>query len=341
MRKPVPLSTRSCASGRRSSASSAACSGWNGSRSAQSSSVGQAIRAYASSSSRRARTGRSRAKTAHERARFALPPTSANAWRTRPRAAGFARALSFGPSSGRNTRRAPWLRNRASPGAAAARGAWLGAEQAPGAVAEEPVEPGRGGGARGHPPDGAQRGALGRAVQAVGHEHELAGLQRPGLDRAQEDLGAEVVAADERARPGGVRAERRHHLGEPLQRVRVARAVLGVPVQRQVGEHDAEAVGQVLGDRLPLAVAEERGVQEHEAGARAGLAVGDARAVAVVEEAQLHPVAWPARRPRSRAPSIAGAPAPASTRAALSTRWASSAWMPFVRFAPRRAAPTR
>ena len=36
----------------------------------------------------------------------------------------------------------------------------------------------------------------------------------------------------------------------------MARAVLGVAVQRQVGQHDAEAVVEVLDDRLELAVAE-------------------------------------------------------------------------------------
>ena len=104
------------------------------------------------------------------------------------------------------------------------------------------------------------------------------------------------------------------HLGEPVQRVGVARAVLGVAVQRQVGEDSAVAVGEVLDDRLELAVAEQRRVQEHEARAGARLAVGDARAVGVVVEAQLHPVASPARCPRASAAATA-APASSSTAA--------------------------
>ena len=54
-------------------------------------------------------------------------------------------------------------------------------------------------------------------------------------------------------------------------------------------------------------------MQEHERRARARLAVGDARAVGVVVEAQLHPVASPARCPRASA-AATRAPAPSSTR---------------------------
>ena len=80
-------------------------------------------------------------------------------------------------------------------------------------------------------------------------------------------------------------------------------------MQRQVGEDQPVAVGEVLDDRLELAVAEQRGVQQHEARPAARLAVGDARAVGVVVEAQLHPVASPARCPRA---SAAATRAPAS-----------------------------
>jgi hypothetical protein len=69
----------------------------------------------------------------------------------------------------------------------------------------------------------------------------------------------------------------------------VARAVLGVAVQRQVGEDDAEAVDEVLHDGLELAVREERGVQEDEARAGPGLPVGDPGAVGRVVEAEPHP----------------------------------------------------
>ena len=84
------------------------------------------------------------------------------------------------------------------------------------------------------------------------------------------------------------RAEAGHHLGEPVGRVRVARAVLGVAVQRQVGQHEPEAVAELLDQRLPLAVRQPGGVQQRERRAGARLAVGDPRAVGVVVEAQLH-----------------------------------------------------
>ena len=117
------------------------------------------------------------------------------------------------------------------------------------------------------------------------------------------------MAADERPRAGGLHAEGGEHLREPVQGVGVARAVLGVAVQREVGQDDAEAVGEVLDDRLELAVREHRGVQQHERRPGARLAVGDARAVGVVVQAQLHPLASPARRPRRSA----AAPPPSST----------------------------
>ncbi len=66
----------------------------------------------------------------------------------------------------------------------------------------------------------------------------------------------------------------------------MAGAVLGVAVQGEVGEHDAEAVGEGAGDGLPLEVGEPRGVQQRERRAGAELAVGDARAVGVVVETQ-------------------------------------------------------
>ncbi|MBA3328913.1 MAG: hypothetical protein H0T43_11490, partial [Solirubrobacterales bacterium] len=70
------------------------------------------------------------------------------------------------------------------------------------------------------------------------------------------------MAADERVRPADLAAERRHDLGQPVQRVGVARAVLGVAMQRQVGQHEAEAVAQVLDERRELAVRQAGAVQQ-------------------------------------------------------------------------------
>jgi hypothetical protein len=58
-----------------------------------------------------------------------------------------------------------------------------------------------------HPGHRAPLLARRRAVQRVGHEHEP--LRRDGaqLLRAQQDLRAELVAADQRARPRGLHAE--------------------------------------------------------------------------------------------------------------------------------------
>ncbi len=58
----------------------------------------------------------------------------------------------------------------------------------------------------------------------------------------QQDLRAGVMAADQGSRAEHVGGEGAKHLGEPVERVGVARVILGVPVQRQVGEHHAEAV---------------------------------------------------------------------------------------------------
>jgi hypothetical protein len=66
------------------------------------------------------------------------------------------------------------------------------------------------------------------------------------------------------------------------------RAILGVAVQRQVGQHDPVAVRELVGHRLPLAVREARGVHERERRAGAGFAVGDPGAVGMVVKAKLH-----------------------------------------------------
>ena len=68
----------------------------------------------------------------------------------------------------------------------------------------------------------------------------------------------------------------------------MARPVLGVAVQRQVGQHHAEAVGERLDGGLPLLVREQPGVQQRERRAGAQLAVGDAGAVAMMVEAKPH-----------------------------------------------------
>ena len=212
-----------------------------------------------------------------------MPPTSAKAWRTRSRGLGFAaRASACTPRSGRNAARAPWESS-----------------------AVEARAPRR---ARATtPPRRARAAALGRAVQAVGISDEprrarararcvprAAGSPRRARARATSGRGA----ADLVAEPG-------HHVGEPVERVGVARAVLGVAVQRQVGQHDAEAVGEVLDDRLELRWLSIAGVQQRDRRARARLAVGDARAVGVVVQAQPHP-----RARRRRCPARIAAAAP-------------------------------
>ena len=103
--EPVPGSTRSIASGSRSSASSAMASGCAASSSAHSRSTGRSIEAYASSSSGCSR-GQRRTALLQARARSVLPPRSMVAWRTRSRAAGLPRADSAGPLSGGNAIRA-------------------------------------------------------------------------------------------------------------------------------------------------------------------------------------------------------------------------------------------
>ena len=88
---PCPTSTRSCASGSRSSASSAIATGCARSSSAHSSRTGLSDQPVAVEQVPKYRPSGQRADRARPAcaARFALPPTSANAWRTRSRAAGF------------------------------------------------------------------------------------------------------------------------------------------------------------------------------------------------------------------------------------------------------------
>jgi hypothetical protein len=79
-------------------------------------------------------------------------------------------------------------------------------------------------------------------VQTTSHQHEPLGLETATSDRVQQDLRAGVVAADQGTGAEHIRGEPGHHIGEPVERVGMARAILGVSVQRQVGEHNAEAV---------------------------------------------------------------------------------------------------
>ncbi len=104
----------------------------------------------------------------------------------------------------------------------------------------------------------------------------------------EQDLGAGVVAAHQGARAEDLRGEAGHHLGEPVERVGVAGTLLGVAVQGQVREHDAEAPGELLDGRLPLLVREQARVQQRQRRAGAELPVGHAGAVGMVIEAQPH-----------------------------------------------------
>ena len=59
--------------------------------------------------------------------------------------------------------------------------------------------------------------ALRRAMQAAGQQHEPPRRQLPQLDRADQQVGAEPMAADQRPAPGDVDAERREHAGQPVE----------------------------------------------------------------------------------------------------------------------------
>jgi len=137
-------------------------------------------------------------------------------------------------------------------------------------------------------PAAAQLLVGGAAVQPVGEEDQALGRDRAARDGVQDDLGAEPVPADHRARPEHLTAEGADDLGEPRARVGMPRAILGVAVQRQVGKHDPVAIGELLDDRLELLVGEHRRVQQRQRRTAARLPVGDARAVAVVIQPQPH-----------------------------------------------------
>ena len=164
----------------------------------------------------------------------------------------------------------------------------LGGEHGAGAVGEQAVEPGHGGRARGQLPGGARACACGPGVQAVGHQHQPRGPRVSAEHGAQEDLGPGAVTSEQRARSEHLGGEPAEHLCEPVERVRVARAILGVTVEWQVGEHHAEAIGERLDGRLPLLVREQRRMHQRERRPGAQLTVGDAGAVRMVVEAQPH-----------------------------------------------------
>ena len=98
------------------------------------------------------------------------------------------------------------------------------------------------------------RGGLG--VHRVRQQHELRRAGSPGGDRPQRQLRRRCRGRRAAGAGRTCRQEAGQQLGQPVRRVRVARAVLGRAVQRQVGQHDAIAVRELVDDRLPLAVGE-------------------------------------------------------------------------------------
>ena len=172
------------------------------------------------------RAASARAKRAHERARFALPPTSANAWRTRSRAAGSrARAERARRARAGSAARAPWHQR---------------------AVEARHAADARAARQRRH-----VAASLGGRCRRLGISTSRAGRSGAELERAQQDLARRAPWPPTSGRgPRDLDAEAGDDLGQPVERVGVARAVLGVAVQRQVGEHDAVAVREALDERL-------------------------------------------------------------------------------------------
>jgi hypothetical protein len=140
----------------------------------------------------------------------------------------------------------------------------------------------------GAPPQRPPARELVAAVQPVGHQHEPGGLDPARARGPQRQLRAEIVAGEPRPRPDHLLAEAGQHVDHPVDRVGMAWAVLGVAVQGQVREHDAEAGRKRVHDRLPLAVRQPERVQEHERRPGPGLPVGYAGAVLVVIQPQPH-----------------------------------------------------
>ena len=311
----MPGSTRRCASGSRPSASSAIETGCRRSSSAHSSSVGTSIRLVGVEQVG-LRAGRPAAR------------------RARPGAGARGVAADVGERVAHEVA-------RGGVAAGAQPLARLGPERHPRGVRDHAVEPRHGAGAGRAEHDPLEPVAGRPPVQRARHDHEPPRRELAGLDRAQQDQRADVVAADQRPRPAHLAAEAGHHLGDPVGRVGVARAVLGVAVQRQVGQHEPEAVGELLDQRLPLAVREQGRVQQRERRAGARLAIGDPGAVVVVVEAELHACApccaahpttarsssWPcprsARWPPSRSTCSSTPRSSATSAPSSSRRWRS------------------
>ena len=82
----------------------------------------------------------------------------------------------------------------------------------------------------------------------------MAGWIAPSRDRPQRELGADAVAGDQRPRPARVGRKPASTSVSQSGEYGCVGPVLGGAVQRQVGEHDAVAVRELVDDRLPLAV---------------------------------------------------------------------------------------
>ena len=191
-----------------------------------------------------------------------LPPRSMNAWRTRSRAAGLRRRGQPVAEAGSHHQATACESARSKPGTAAPRDA---------------ARPAR-----------SRRERSGARCRQLGMSTSRPGARRPSaIARSSSTAPASWPPTSGRG-PHTSAQEAGQHLAEPLRRVRVARAVLGVAVQRQVGQHDAVAVRELVDHRLPLPVRESHRVHQRERRAGPGLAVGDPAAVGVVVEAQLH-----------------------------------------------------
>ena len=164
----------------------------------------------------------------------------------------------------------------------------LGGEHQLGGVAEHAVHARQRAAERGQPPRFALARVLDGPVQAVGHQHQPARVELPAMTACSRISAPASCPTTSGLGPEHVVGEAAHHLGEPVDRVGVARAILGVAVQRQVGDHEPVALGETLDHRLPLAVGQQPGVQQRKRRSGADLAVGDARAVGVVVEAKPH-----------------------------------------------------
>ena len=131
-----------------------------------------------------------------------------------------------------------------------------------GPVGHHPVQAGQRRHAAGHPPRRSLGAELVAAVQPVGHQHEPAGLQPPGADRQQRELGAEVVAGDDAARSADLAAEaRRSHrrasrasrggAGGPRSR----RAAAGRAARRESASTAARRPAPTRGETAPASAA--------------------------------------------------------------------------------------